>query len=59
MPAVWRSGSLNRTLIDRQNCTAASKNYAGRPGRPSPGASQVISLSTQISKDPRLRNDAL
>ena len=36
--------------------TAASENTAGRPGLPSGGASQVISLSSQISSDPRLRS---
>jgi len=59
IPAVWRNGSLNRTLIDRQNRMAASENTGGRPGRPSRGARQVMSLSTQISSDPRLRSDAL
>jgi hypothetical protein len=59
IPAVCRSGSLNRILIDRQNWMAASENTAGRPGRPPRGARHVISLSTQISKDPRWRNDAL
>jgi len=59
IPAVWRNGNLNRTLIDKQNCMAASENTAGRPGRPSGGARQVMSLSTQMSKDPRFLSDAL
>jgi len=59
IPAVWRNGSLNSTLIDRQNWIAASENTGGRPGRPSRGASHVISLSTQIRRYPRFRSDAL
>jgi hypothetical protein len=59
IPAVWRNGNLNRTLIDKQNCMAASENTAGRPGRPSRGARQVMSLSTQMSRDPRFLSDAL
>ena len=54
IPAVCRSGSLNSTLIDRQNWIAAFEKTAGRPSRPSCGASQVISLSSQTSSDPRL-----
>jgi hypothetical protein len=46
-------------LIVRQNWIAASENTAGRPGLPSCGASQVISLSSQISNDPRFFNDAV
>jgi hypothetical protein len=43
----------------RQNWIAASENTAERPGPPSGGASQVISLSSQISKDPRFFSEAL
>lgn len=43
----------------RQNWIAVSENNAGRPGLPSCGASQVISLSSQISSDPRLRSEAV
>ena len=52
MPVVWRKGSLNNTLIDRQNWMATSENTAGGPDYPSRGARQVISLSTQISRAP-------
>ncbi len=51
MPVVCRNGSLNSTLIDRQNWIAVSENTGGRPGRPSCGANQVIPLSSQTSKD--------
>jgi hypothetical protein len=44
--AVCCKGSLNSTLIVRQNWIAASENTAGRPGLPSGGASQVMSLSS-------------
>lgn len=47
IPAVWRKGSLNRILIDKQICMAASENTGGRPARPSRGAREVMSLSTQ------------
>ncbi len=47
MPEVWRNGSLNRILTVRQNYMAASENTAGRPGRPSGGARQAMSLSTR------------
>jgi len=50
---------LNSTLIDRQNWIAAFEKTGGRPGRPSCGASQVISLSSQISSDPRFLSDEL
>ncbi len=43
--AVCLSGSLNRTLIDRQNWIAAFEKTGGRPWRPSCGACQAISLS--------------
>jgi hypothetical protein len=43
----------------RQNWIAASENIAGRPGLPSGGASQVMSLSNQINSDPRLRRAAV
>jgi hypothetical protein len=52
IPQVWHNGSLKKILIDRQNWMAASQNTAGRPGRPSGGARQIISSSTHISKDP-------
>jgi hypothetical protein len=50
---------LNKTIIVRQNWIAASANTADRPGLPSCGASQDMSLSSQISRDPRLRRDAV
>ena len=59
IPAVWRKGSLNSTLIDSQNWMATSEKTGGRPGRPSCGARQVMSSSTQIKRDPSLRSDAL
>ena len=59
IPAVCRNGNLNRTLIDRQNRIAASEKTDGRPGSLSCGASQAISLSTHISREPRLHNAAL
>ena len=59
MPVVCRKGSLNSTLIVRQNWIAASENTAGRPGLPSRGASQVMSLSSQISREPRFFSEAL
>jgi hypothetical protein len=59
IPVVCRNGSVNRTLIVRQNWTAASENTAGRPGRPPCRASQVMSLSSQITGDPRLRSAAV
>ncbi len=59
IPAVCRKGSLNGTLIDKQNWIAASEKTGGRPGCPSCGASHAISLSSQISSEPRLRSAAL
>lgn len=59
MPVVCRKGSLNRTLIARQNWMAASEKIAGRPGLPSGGASQAMSLSNQTSTQPRFLNAAL
>lgn len=53
------SGSLSRTLIDRQNRMADSENTGGRPGRPSRGACHVLFLSNKISRDPRLRSAEL
>lgn len=58
MPAVCRKGNLNRTLTGRQTCIDASENMAGRPGLPSCGASHDMSLSSQISNEPRLRGRA-
>ena len=58
-PPVCLNGSLNRTSIVRQNWIAASQDAAGRPGLPSCGASQVISLSSRISNEPRFRSAAL
>jgi len=52
MPVVCRSGSLKRALMVKQNWIAASENIEGRPLC---GASQVISLSSQISSDPSNR----
>jgi hypothetical protein len=45
MPVVCRNGSLNRTLIVKQNWIAALEKTVGRPGLPSCGESQVMSLS--------------
>lgn len=59
IPVVCLSGNLNRTLIVRQNWIAASENTAGRPGLPSGGASQVISLSSQTSNEPRFHSEAV
>jgi hypothetical protein len=59
MPEVCRKGTLNNTLIARQNWIAASEKSGGRPGFPLCGASQNISLSSQTSSDPRLRSAAL
>ena len=59
IPAVCRKGSLNNTLIDIQNWMAALEKTGGRPGRPSCGASQAISLSNQTSSEPRLPSAAL
>jgi len=59
MPVVCRKGSLNRTLIVRQNWIAALENIDGRPGLPSCGASQVISLSNHINKEPRFFSEAV
>ena len=57
--SVCLRGSVNRPLIVRQSWTAASENTEGRAGLPSRGASQVISLSGQINKDPRLFSKAM
>jgi hypothetical protein len=59
IPIVCLSGSSNRTLMVRQSWIAASEHTAGRPGPPSNCASQVISLFKHISKDPRLRGEAV
>jgi hypothetical protein len=46
--------------LDRQTeLDCGIEKTAGRPGPPSGGASQVISLSSQISKDPRVFSKAL
>ncbi len=55
VPVDCRNGSLNRTLIARHNRIAASQNTAGRPGRPSCGASRINALSSQTDNAPRLR----
>ena len=47
-------GTLMRSLSGYLGTTPA-----GRPGLPSGDASQVISLSSQISSDPRLRSEAV
>jgi len=59
IPVVCRKGSLNKTLIVNQNWIAASENTAARPGLPPGDASQVISLSSQISNEPHLGSAAL
>jgi len=53
IPVVWRSGSPNRTFTIKQNWTAASLNTGGRPLAPTFGANHVMSLSNQISREPR------
>ena len=53
------AGPEATVLMVRQNWIAASENTAGRPGLPSCGASQVISLSNQISKEPRFFSKAV
>ena len=53
------AGPEATVLMVRQNWIAASENTAGRPGLPSGGANQVISWSSQISSDPRLRSEAV
>lgn len=59
IPVVCLSGNLNGTLMVRQNRIAQSENTAERPGLPSCGASQVISLSSQTGSNPRLRREAV
>jgi hypothetical protein len=59
IPVVCLSGSLNSTLIVRQNWIAASEKTAGRPGLPSGAASQVMPLSSQINSEPRLQSEAV
>jgi hypothetical protein len=59
MPVVCRNGSLNRTLIVKQNWIAALEKTVGRPGLPSCGESQVMSLSNQINNETRLHSAAL
>jgi hypothetical protein len=59
IPVVCLSGSLNRTLIVRQTWIAASEKTEGRPGLPSGGARHAISLSSQISKQPRFFSEAV
>jgi hypothetical protein len=46
-------------LIVRQTWIAASEKTEGRPGLPSGGASHAISLSSQISKQPRFFSEAV
>lgn len=41
IPVVCLNGSLNRTLIVRQNRIAASQKTGGRPGLPSGDASHA------------------
>lgn len=53
IPVVCRSGRPKSTFTIRQNWIAASENTGGRPGRPALGGSQTMSLSSQISSDPR------
>jgi len=53
IPVVWRSGSPNRTFTIKQNWTDASLNTGGRPLPQAFGASHVMSLSNQISREPR------
>ena len=53
VPVVCRSGSPKSTFTIRQNWMAASENTGGRPRRPALFASHTMSLSIQISGDPR------
>ncbi len=55
IPVVCCKGSLNSNLMVRQNWIAASENSSGRQGLPSCGASHIMSLSSQINSDTRLR----
>lgn len=53
IPVVCRSGSANSIFTMRQNWIAVSVMTAGRPLRPALGARHTMSLSNQISSDPR------
>ncbi len=53
LPGVCRSGSPGSTSTRRHHWIAASLDSRGRPLRPALGASHVMSLSRQISRDPR------
>jgi hypothetical protein len=59
IPVVCLSGCLNKTLIVRQNWIAGSRTSPERPELPSRGASQVMSLSSQISNEPRVVSEAV
>lgn len=53
IPVVCLNGRPNSTFTIKQNWIAASENTAGRPLRPALGASHTMSLSSQISSEPR------
>ena len=59
IPIVCRKAKPKSTLIDRQNWMAASEKVCGRPGWPRFGANHSISRSSQTSREPRRRSDAL
>ncbi len=50
---------VDSVICPKPNWIDASENTAGRPGLRSGRASQVMSLSGQISSDPRLRSEAV
>lgn len=59
IPMARRSARLNRHLIVRQNWMAASLNFGLRPRLPFARPCQCISLSSQISSEPRDFNAVL
>lgn len=59
MPVLCRSGRPKSIFNMRQNWIAASENTGGRPGRPALVASHAMSLSSQISSEPRCFKAAL
>jgi hypothetical protein len=50
---------IEQDLDHQTDWIAKSENTAGRPGLPSWGASQVMSLSDQINNDPRFLGAAV
>ena len=59
MPVLSRHSTLNRAMIVSQDWIAASQNTADRHRLPPCGASQVMSLSSQIRRDPRSNSEAV